>query len=145
MSPGIESSSIHKVEEIKELEEGEQFIPQFDQDGLIPAIAVHAETREILMFAWMNNKALQKTIHSGEAWYWSRKRKKLWHKGSSSGQIQEIINIRIDCDQDVIQLQVIPKREGACHVGYRSCFYRSVKLKEDGSIYLNFEETEKII
>ena len=75
MSPGIESSSIHKVEEIKELEEGEQFIPQFDQDGLIPAIAVHAETREILMFAWMNKSALQQTLVTKRMTYWSRSRK----------------------------------------------------------------------
>jgi phosphoribosyl-AMP cyclohydrolase len=126
------------------LEEGDEFAPRFDPDGLIPAIAVHAETDEILMFAWMNAEALRNTLVSGEAWYWSRSRNELWHKGATSGQIQKIVEIRTDCDQDVLQLRVMPEREGACHVGYRSCFYRSVQKTDDGNVRLRFEETEKV-
>lgn len=126
------------------LEEGDILAPRFDADGLIPAIAQHTETGEILMFAWMNADALQRSIDSGEAWYWSRSRAELWHKGATSGQVQKISELRIDCDQDVILLRVVPEREGACHVGYRACFYRSVHKTEDGSIRLAFEETEKL-
>ena len=81
---------------------------------------------------------------TGEAWYWSRSRNELWHKGATSGQIQKITEIRTDCDQDVILLKVVPEREGACHVGYRSCFYRSVHTDEDGKTRLVFEETGKV-
>ena len=126
-----------------DLEEGTVFAPRFDADGLIPAIATHAGTGEILMFAWMNANALRHTLATGEAWYWSRSRNELWHKGATSGQIQKIIEIRTDCDQDAILLKVVPGREGACHVGYRSCFYRSVHTGEDGQTRLVFEETGK--
>ena len=128
----------------EELEVGNVFAPRFDEDGLIPAITVHDGTGEILMFAWMNADALGNTIDSGEAWYWSRSRNELWHKGATSGQIQKIVEIRTDCDQDVILLRVLPQREGACHVGYNSCFYRSVRQNGDGEISLRFEETEKV-
>lgn len=126
------------------LEEGDLFAPRFDADGLIPVITTHAETGEVLMFAWMNADSLRHTLTSGEAWYWSRSRAELWHKGATSGQIQKIVEIRIDCDQDVLLLRVVPQKEGACHVGYRSCFYRSVSLDESGAARLIFEETEKI-
>ena len=126
------------------LEEGDVFAPGFDGDSLIPAITTHAETGDVLMFAWMNAEALSRTLQSGEAWYWSRSRGELWHKGATSGQIQTVTEIRTDCDQDVILLKVVPQRDGACHVGYNSCFYRSVHLGEDGSISLKFEETEKV-
>jgi phosphoribosyl-AMP cyclohydrolase len=127
-----------------DLEEGTDFAPRFDADGLIPAIATDAGTGEILMFAWMNADALKHTLATGEAWYWSRSRNELWHKGATSGQIQKITEIRTDCDQDVILLKVVPEREGACHVGYRSCFYRSVHTDEDGQTRLVFEETGKV-
>lgn len=127
-----------------ELEEGSVFAPRFDADGLIPAITQHDETGDILMFAWMNADALAHTIETGEAWYWSRSRKELWHKGATSGQIQKITEIRTDCDQDVILLRVMPQRPGACHVGYNSCFFRSVDKSESGEIRLTFEETEKV-
>lgn len=127
-----------------EIEEGETFAPRFDGAGLIPAIATHADTGEVLMFAWMNADALRNTISSGEAWYWSRSRNELWHKGATSGQIQKVREIRTDCDQDVILLRVLPEKEGACHVGYRSCFYRSVRQGVDGSVQLTFEETDKV-
>lgn len=128
----------------EELEEGNVFAPRFDSDGLIPAIAQHSETGDVLMFAWMNADAVAKTIETGEAWYWSRSRNELWHKGATSGQIQKVTEIRTDCDQDVILLHVVPERAGACHVGYNSCFFRSVQKTRSGEIRLAFEETEKI-
>ena len=128
----------------EELEEGDVFAPRFDADGLIPTITQHDETGDILMFAWMNNEALARTIETGEGWYWSRSRNELWHKGATSGQIQKITEIRTDCDQDVILLRVVPQRPGACHVGYNSCFFRSVHKSESGQIRLSFEETEKV-
>ena len=128
----------------KELEEGDVFAPRFDADGLIPAITVHDESGEILMFAWMNADALSNTIDSGEAWYWSRSRSELWHKGATSGQIQKVVEMRTDCDQDVILMRVLPQREGACHVGYNSCFYRSVQKTDSGETRLRYEETEKV-
>jgi len=128
----------------EELEEGNVFAPRFDADGLIPAITQHAETGDVLMFAWMNADALAHTIRTGEAWYWSRSRNELWHKGATSGQIQKIVEIRTDCDQDVVLLRVVPRRAGACHVGYNSCFFRSVRQSESGETRLIFEETEKV-
>lgn len=128
----------------EELEEGEVFAPRFDAEGLIPAITQHDETGDVLMFAWMNADALAHTIRTGEAWYWSRSRNELWHKGATSGQIQKIVEIRTDCDQDVVLLRVVPQRAGACHVGYNSCFFRSVRQSESGETRLIFEETEKV-
>tara|TARA_B100000700_G_scaffold330365_2_gene456245 strand:- start:6651 stop:7037 length:387 start_codon:yes stop_codon:yes gene_type:complete len=126
------------------MEEGNVFAPRFDVNGLIPTITTHAETSEVLMFAWMNSEALENTLKSGEAWYWSRSRGELWHKGATSGQIQKVTEVRTDCDQDVLLLKVLPQRSGACHVGYNSCFYRSVHISEDGTTSLCFEETEKV-
>lgn len=133
-----------EIEDRNEREEGHGFAPRFDGNGLIPAIATHAETGEVLMFAWMNADALKRTIADGEAWYWSRSRNELWHKGATSGRIQKIREIRTDCDQDVILLRVVPEVDGACHVGYRSCFYRSVHTDERGGTRLAFEETVKV-
>ena len=144
MSISESSIALHTELPKEVLEEGTVFAPAFDRDGLIPAIAVHAETGEILMFAWMNSVSLRRTVDEGEAWYWSRSRSELWHKGATSGQVQKVVEIRTDCDQDVIQVRVIPEREGACHVGYRSCFYRSVKRDNDGGVLLTFEETAKV-
>lgn len=128
----------------EELEEGDVFAPRFDADGLIPAITQHSETGDILMFAWMNADALARTIETGEAWYWSRSRNELWHKGATSGQIQKVTDLRTDCDQDVVLLRVVPQAPGACHVGYNSCFFRSVQKSESGEIRLALEETEKV-
>lgn len=112
-----------------EIEEGMVFAPKFDADGLIPAVAADAATGEVLMFAWMNAESLEKTILTGEAWYWSRSRKSLWRKGETSGQTQTVRDIRIDCDQDALLLKVdVGGDGGACHVGYRSCFFRSVPV-----------------
>lgn len=126
------------------LEEGDLFSPQFNEQGLIPAITIDADTAETLMFAWMNEEALKCTLRTGEAWYWSRSRGELWHKGATSGQIQEVIELRTDCDQDVVLLKVRPRSPGACHVGYNSCFFRSVHMNSDGTVKLSFEENEKI-
>jgi phosphoribosyl-AMP cyclohydrolase len=112
-----------------EIEEGTAFAPRFDAHGLIPAVATDATTGEVLMFAWMNAEALEKTIQTGQAWYWSRSRKNLWRKGETSGQTQTVRDIRIDCDQDALLLKVdVGGDGGACHVGYRSCFFRSVPI-----------------
>ena len=110
------------------LERGKTLTPNFDDNGLIAAIAQHAETGEVLMIGWMNEEALQRTLDVGEAYYFSRKRQELWHKGDTSGQVQVITEIRVDCDQDAVLMKVLPEGDGgACHVGFRSCFYRVVE------------------
>ena len=110
------------------LEHGDVLAPRFDAAGLIAAIATHADTGEVLMFAWMNAEALAATLSTGEAHYFSRSRGELWHKGATSGQIQKVVEARIDCDQDAIWLKVRPQGDGgACHTGARSCFYRVVE------------------
>jgi phosphoribosyl-AMP cyclohydrolase len=109
------------------LEHGDVLAPRFDADGLIAAIATHADTGEVLMFAWMNAEALARTLDTGEAHYFSRSRNELWHKGATSGQIQSVVEARIDCDQDAVWLKVRPQGDGgACHTGARSCFYRVI-------------------
>ncbi|HAJ22667.1 MAG TPA: phosphoribosyl-AMP cyclohydrolase, partial [Rhodospirillaceae bacterium] len=108
-----------------ELETGSRLAPKFDANGLIVVITVHADTGEALMVAYMNAQALEHTLTTGEAHYWSRSRQELWHKGATSGQVQKLIELRVDCDQDAILLRVLPQGDGGCcHVGYRSCFYR---------------------
>jgi phosphoribosyl-AMP cyclohydrolase len=115
------------------LERGTRLTPRFDAAGLIPAIVTHAETREVLMLAWMNEEALELTLSTGEAHYWSRSRGELWHKGATSGQIQTVVDVSIDCDQDAILLKVVPQGDGGCcHVGFRTCFYRAVG--KDGTL-----------
>ena len=110
------------------LEQGKTLSPRFDAAGLIAAVATHAETGEVLMLAWMNAEALAKTIETGEAHYFSRSRGELWHKGATSGQVQVIEEMRIDCDQDAVWLKVWPQGDGgACHTGARSCFYRTIE------------------
>jgi phosphoribosyl-AMP cyclohydrolase len=114
------------------LEHGDQLSPRFDESGLIAAIATHADTGEVLMLAWMNAEALAKTLQTGEAHYFSRSRGELWHKGATSGQIQQVVEACIDCDQDAVWLKVRPQGDGgACHTGARSCFYRAI---EDGRL-----------
>ena len=113
---------------VEQVEEGLDLAPKFDADGLIPCITTDAETGEVLMLAYMNGEALERTIATGEAHYWSRSRQCLWRKGATSGLIQEIVELRIDDDQDAVWLRVEIAGSGAsCHVGYRSCFYRSVE------------------
>lgn len=114
------------------LERGSVIAPRFDAAGLIAAIAQHADTGEVLMLAWMNDEALRLTLDTGEAHYFSRSRNALWKKGETSGQLQVVTEIRLDCDQDAVLLKVRPQGDGgACHVGFRSCFYRAV---EDGAL-----------
>jgi len=96
----------------------------WDEQGLVPAIAQDAETGEVLMFAWMNRDALEQTVATGEAVYWSRSRRKLWHKGEESGHVQRVREVRMDCDGDVILLKVEQVGQIACHTGRRSCFFR---------------------
>jgi phosphoribosyl-AMP cyclohydrolase len=111
-----------------ELERGEVLAPRFDAAGLIAAVTTHAKTGEVLMFAWMNAEALSLTVETGLAHYYSRSRKTLWKKGETSGQVQTVTELRIDCDQDAVWLKVAPGGDGgACHVGFRSCFYRRVE------------------
>ena len=120
--------------------------PRFDADGLIPCITTDASTGEVLMLGYMNGEALQRTIATSEAHYWSRSRNCLWHKGATSGLIQEVVELRIDDDQDAVWIRVRVAGSGAsCHVGYRSCFYRSVELGDPsgGPARLLFTEPRK--
>jgi phosphoribosyl-AMP cyclohydrolase len=116
------------------LERGAALAPSFNADGLIAAILQHAQTGEVLMLGWMNAEALKRTLDGGEVWFFSRARQALWHKGDTSGQVQQVVEIRVDCDQDAVLVKVLPQGDGGvCHVGFRSCFYRVVEagaLKE---------------
>ena len=133
---------------VEQVEEGRQLAPKFDRNGLIPVITTDFDSGELLMHGYMNQTALEETIRLGEAVYWSRSREQLWHKGATSGLVQTIREIRIDDDQDAVWLRVQVGGNGAsCHVGYRSCFYRSVPVKphESGSpLELTFMESEKV-
>jgi phosphoribosyl-AMP cyclohydrolase len=119
-----------------ELEEGAALSPRFGADGLVTCVTTEAHTGEVLMVAHMNAEALARTIETGEAWYWSRSREELWHKGATSGQIQTVVEMRVDCDQDAVWIKVhVAGDGGCCHTGRRSCFYRKVETK-DGSATL---------
>lgn len=124
---------IHPRNNKEDVETGVRFSPKFDEMGLIPCIVTDRETKEVLMFAWMNRDALTTTVKTGKAVFYSRSRNKLWMKGESSGRELEVNRILVDCDQDVLQLQVTARQEGTCHQGYRSCFYRELK-NEDGEL-----------
>lgn len=112
----------------KAVEENLALAPKFDRDGLMPAVATCAKTGDVLMLAYMNAEALQKTVELGEAVYYSRSRQELWHKGKTSGHVQKVVELRIDCDQDAIWIKVDQIGEAACHTGFSSCFYRSIPL-----------------
>ena len=131
---------------IKEVEEGKYLSPKFDENSLIPVITTDFKTGDILMHGYMNYEALKKTIETKEAHYWSRSRKKIWRKGQVSGFIQKVKEIRIDDDQDSVWLTVDIGNGSSCHVGYRSCFYRSIplgKIKDEEELEMEFKETEK--
>jgi phosphoribosyl-AMP cyclohydrolase len=128
----------------RDIEEGLALAPQFGADGLITAVVTDAATGDVLMVAHMNAEALARTIESGEAWYYSRSRKKLWKKGESSGHVQRVIELRVDCDQDALWLKVEQAGPGACHTGRRSCFYRAIPLGQIGDIRLEFRHGEKV-
>ena len=136
-----------KRDNIKEVEEGKYLEPKFDENGLIPVITSDFKTGDILMHGHMNEEALKKTIETKEAHYWSRSRKKLWHKGQISGFVQFVKEIRIDDDQDSLWLIVDIKDGASCHVGYRSCFYRYIplgKILDTKKIQIEFKERKKI-
>ena len=135
-----------KRDNIKEVEEGKYLSPKFDENGLIPVVTTDFQTGDMLMHGYMNNEALKKTIETKEAYYWSRSRKNIWHKGQVSGFIQKVKEIRIDDDQDSVWLSVDIGSGSSCHVGYRSCFYRSIplgKIKDEEKLEIEFKETEK--
>lgn len=136
---------------VEQVEEGDELAPKFDEKGCIPCITMHAETREVLMFAFMNAEALRLTVGSGLAHYWSRSRQQLWKKGESSGMFQHVQRMLVDDDQDCVILEVtlttpsIGGEEASCHVGYRSCFYREVPMKPQSAeeVKLKFVESAK--
>ncbi|MBN1362606.1 MAG: phosphoribosyl-AMP cyclohydrolase [Sedimentisphaerales bacterium] len=121
--------------ESKQIEEGLQFAPKFNAEGLIPAIAQDADSGQVLMVAYMNREALDRTIATGRATYYSRSRRKLWKKGEQSGHVQQVRQILVDCDQDCLILKVAVDA-GQCHVGYQSCFYRALKPGSDKELEL---------
>ena len=116
------------VDDKHALEEGAEFRPRFDAQGLVVCVTIEAATRQVLMVAYMNQLALDKTIETGDAHYWSRSRQSLWRKGDTSGQVQRVVALSVDCDQDAILLEVEPGGDGkACHTGRKSCFYRKLE------------------
>lgn len=129
---------------IEQVEEGEELAPKFDERGLITCVTTDAQSGEVLMLGYMNREALEATIRSGEAHYWSRSRQALWHKGATSGLIQQVREIRVDDDQDAVWLRVDIRGGASCHVGYRSCFYRIVPHGADAAQPLEFAEREKV-
>ena len=130
---------------IEQVEEGSELAPKFDDKGFIPCVTTNYTTGELLMVAVMNQEALEKTVLTGEAHYFSRSRQCLWHKGATSGLVQKVVEMRIDDDQDCVWLRVDVTGDASCHVGYRSCFYRKVPvgLQRENSTELEFLETEK--
>ena len=136
-----------KRDNIKEVEEGKYLAPKFEENGLIPVATTDFKTGDILMHGYMNDEALKKTIETKEAHYWSRSRKKIWHKGQVSGFVPKVKEMRVDDDQDSIWLSVDIGNGASCHVGYRSCFYRSIplgKIKNDEELEMEFKEKKKI-
>lgn len=129
---------------IEQVEESAELAPKFDERGLIPVVTTDASSGEVLMHGYMNAEAFRQSVALGEAVYFSRSRQALWHKGATSGLVQKIIEIRIDDDQDAVWLRVNVQGGASCHVGYRSCFYRSIPIGAKGDVELNFEETEKV-
>jgi len=135
-----------KRHNIQEVEEGKYLSPKFDKNDLIPVVTTDFKSGDILMHGYMNIEALKKTIETKEAHYFSRSRKQIWHKGKISGFTQKVTEIRIDDDQDSIWLTVDIGDGSSCHVGYRSCFYRSIplgKIDDGKKIKMKFEEKEK--
>ena len=135
-----------KRDSVFEVEEGKFLSPKFDSQGLIPVITTDSKTGEVLMHGYMNSEALKKTIETKEAHYWSRSRKSIWHKGKTSGFTQKVKEIRIDDDQDAVWITVDIGDGASCHVGYRSCFYRSVpmgKIENGRKVEMKFEEENK--
>ena len=131
---------------IFEIEEGNFLSPKFDNKGLIPVVTTDHKSGDVLMHGYMNEEAFKKTIEKKEAHYWSRSRKALWHKGKTSGFVQKVVELRIDDDQDAVWIKVNIGKGASCHVGYISCFYRSVplgKIKDFKKIKIKFKEKKK--
>ena len=129
---------------VEQVEEGHELAPKFDEHGLIPCVTTDAKSGEVLMLGYMNAEALKQTILTGEAHYFSRSRGVLWHKGATSGLVQKVVELRIDDDQDAVWLRVEIPGDASCHVGYRSCFYRSMPTGTQGAKgELHFEEQQK--
>lgn len=126
-----------------DIEEGLALLPKFDADGLVTAVVTDVANGDVLMVAHMNAEALAKTIESGEAWYFSRSRKKLWKKGEESAHVQRVTELRVDCDQDAVWIKVDQQGPGACHTGRRSCFYRAAPLGQKGAVKLEFRDAGK--
>lgn len=137
-----------KRETVEQVEEGDVLAPKFDKDGLIPVVTTDFGSGELLMHAYMNAEALAKTIDIGEAVYYSRSRKVIWHKGATSGLVQRVKDLRIDDDQDCVWMRVEVTGGASCHVGYRSCFYRSIPVGEKARgqepLKLQYQESEKV-
>lgn len=128
---------------VEQVEEGCDLAPRFDASGLLPVVTTDADTGEVLMLGYMNAQALQRTIETSQAHYWSRSRQCLWHKGATSGLVQHVVEMRIDDDQDAVWLRVRIEGGASCHVGYRSCFYRAVPLGAEAGDALRFVEDAK--
>ncbi len=128
--------------DINDIEEGLKFAPKFDASGLVTCVATDTATGAVLMVAHMNEEALRKTIASGEAWYFSRSRKSLWRKGETSGHVQRVVEMRMDCDQDAVWIRV-EQSGAACHTGRHSCFYRAVTAGEGGA-QLSFVDADRM-
>ena len=129
----------------REIEEGLTFAPKFDAVGLITCVVSDANSAELLMVAHMNGEALERTAKTGEAWFYSRSRAALWKKGEASGRVLRVVEMRVDCDQDVLWLRVEQAGEGACHTGRRSCFYRAVvRPVPGGPLALEFRDDERV-
>ena len=126
-----------------DIEEGLVFRPRFDASGLVTCVATDAGNGDVLMVAHMNDEALRRTIETGDAWYYSRSRKVLWRKGESSGQVQRVVEMRMDCDQDAIWIKV-EQTGAACHTGRRSCFYRTVTKGEGGAAKVAFVDADRL-
>lgn len=127
---------------IADIEEGLALAPKFDADGLVTCVATDHRTGELLMVAHMNAEALRRTIATAEAWYYSRSRGALWRKGETSGHVQRVTEMRVDCDQDAVWIKVEQVGAGACHTGRRSCFYRVVPLGS-GPVRLEFHDADR--
>jgi phosphoribosyl-AMP cyclohydrolase len=128
----------------QEIEEGQLFAPKFDPAGLISCVVTDVESGALLMVAHMNAQALERTVTSGEAWFYSRSRQALWKKGETSGHVLHVVEMRVDCDQDVLWLRVRQTAGGACHTGRQSCFYRAVVRDGDGPLTLAFRDDERV-
>lgn len=140
----LAKTSFAKRVSVEQVEEGNDLAPKFDEHGVLPVVTTDAKSGDVLMLGYMNAEALALTIETGEAHYWSRSRKVLWHKGATSGLVQHVVDIRIDDDQDAVWLKVDVAGSGAsCHVGYKSCFYRSIPTGKAPAPDLELEYREQ--